>query len=316
MINAPLLLESKVHTRVWGGRKLGTQFGKTLPTDDPYGESWEVCDDSVVASGPLAGRSLGDLLDENPRELVGPDFDPAQGFPLLVKLLDAQKWLSIQVHPNDEQAQALEDFPRGKTEAWYILDSDPGAELVIGLQPGASREELAEAIRANRLEQLTVRTPVDPGDVLHIPAGTVHAIGPGLVIYEIQQACDITYRLYDWGRMGLDGKPRQLHIDKGLSVANLTSLPQIQSTGGLADPLVTVIRSDYFITQRVTVDGALAMTLDESQFATLTCVAGAVDVRANDASMTLGLGQSGLIPAALNAYDLDGSGILLISMPV
>ena len=221
----PMLLDPTLHVKVWGGRRLETVMHKHLPTNEPYGEAWELHDSATVANGALSGRSLGDLLTEYGEDLIGSVSDPAEGMPLLVKILDATDWLSVQVHPNDEQARQLEGEPRGKTEAWYILAADEKAELVIGVVPDASAEEVADAIRENRLEEMLVYEPVEAGNVLYIPAGTIHALGPGLLVYEIQQSSDTTYRLYDWGRMGLDGQPRPLHIEKSLAVARLGRLP-------------------------------------------------------------------------------------------
>jgi len=183
-LKAPLLLDAQLHEKVWGGRRLGTMMDKSLPTDAPYGEAWELHDTCTVAAGPLAGRTLTDLLDDYGTALVGVGNDPAEGFPLLAKFLDAEDWLSIQVHPNDEQALELEGEPRGKTEAWVILHAEPGAKLVIGMKSGTSRESMAEAIRAGTLEADVVYADVRTGDVLLLEANTVHAIGPGLVIYE------------------------------------------------------------------------------------------------------------------------------------
>ena len=217
----PLKLRPALHVKVWGGRRLAQLMRKRLPSAEPYGESWELHDSATVANGPLRGASLGDLARRFGAELIGCGQDPDDGVPLLAKLIDATDWLSIQAHPNDEQAQALEGERRGKTEAWVVLHAEVGARLVIGLQPGTRRDQMAEAIRSNRLEELLIFAEVATGDVLQIPANTVHALGPGLLIYEIQQASDTTYRLYDWGRLGLDGQPRELHIAKGLEVANL-----------------------------------------------------------------------------------------------
>ncbi len=188
----PLLLNPALHTRVWGGRQLETVFHKPLPTAEPYGEAWEMHDTATIVNGPLAGRTVADVLREYGHALVGPDHDPALGMPLLAKFLDSADWLSIQVHPNDEQARLLDGEARGKTEAWYVLAAEPGARLVMGVRPGTSRAEMAEAIRTNSLERLVMYADVSVGDVLFVQAGMVHALGPGLLIYEIQQSSDLT----------------------------------------------------------------------------------------------------------------------------
>src|SRR5690606_1721515 len=180
--------------------------------------------------------------------LCGQNNDPVLGMPLLAKFLDAADWLSVQVHPDDAQAQQYDGEPRGKTEAWYVVSAEPGAKLVIGVRPGTPHEEIAQAIRSNTLEELLVYAEVKAGDVLYVAAGTIHALGPGILVYEIQQSSDLTYRLYDWGRMGLDGKPRQLHIEKGIAVSNTSSLPTINHTGGDESAEVEIVRGPFFVT--------------------------------------------------------------------
>lgn len=310
----PLLLDPVPHTRVWGGRRLETEFGKMLPTTEPYGESWEVHDTAVVANGAHAGKTLGELLRVYGAALVGAGNDPAAGFPLLLKILDANDWLSVQVHPNDEQARALEGDPRGKTEAWYVLASEPGAKLVIGIQPGTSQAAMADAIRENRLEDLLVYGAVTPGDVLFVRANTVHALGPGLLIYEIQQSSDVTYRLYDWGRMGLDGKPRQLHIEKGVQVSNLAALPEITHVDETT-PTATVVESAYFVTLLHRLAGGdTLMDTEMRRFHILTCVKGSAEVEVAGAVTALPFGRTLLIPADSGAYILRGAGEVLRSL--
>jgi mannose-6-phosphate isomerase len=317
----PLLFNPALHVKVWGGRRLASVLHKSLPTDEPYGESWELHDTATVANGPLAGRALGDLLAEYGHDLVGARNDPAEGFPLLVKFLDANDWLSVQVHPNDEQARQLEGEPRGKTESWIVIAAEPDAELVIGVQPGTTRQALADAIRTNTLEKLLVRAAAKTGSVLDMPAGTIHALGPGLLVYEIQQSSDTTYRLYDWGRMGLDGKPRPLHIEKSVQVANLERLPKI-FTPQEPFPATFLVQTKYFVTQvyRVPNSGlALRERHDSPQtrrFHALTCLEGHVTIAATDAppGVNVETGQTVLMPAAIaDAYTLCGSGLLLCS---
>ena len=223
----PLKLRATLHAKVWGGRRLGQMLGFALPDDQPYGEAWLLHDSCVVANGALAGITLGELAATLGEDLLGKGNDPREGMPLLAKFIDASQWLSVQAHPDDAMARALEDEPRGKTEAWIALHAEPGAKLVAGFQSGATREQVADAIERGALENLLRYVNVAVGDALYIPAGTVHALGPGLLIYEIQQSSDRTYRLYDWGRLGLDGQPRDLHIDKGLAAADPESRPGV-----------------------------------------------------------------------------------------
>jgi mannose-6-phosphate isomerase len=307
----PFLLNPALHVKVWGGRKLETIMGKQLPTDEPYGESWEMHDTATVANGALAGRSLGDLLKEYGHDLVGAKNNPAEGFPLLAKILDPSDWLSVQVHPNDEQARELEGDPRGKTEAWYVLYAEPGAKLVKAVKAGTTREAMAQAIRDNKLEDLLVYAEVEVGDVLLNNAGGIHALGPGIVIYEIQQSSDVTYRLYDWGRMDLNGKPRTLHIDKGVKVANLDVIPPITHTAGNTLPVVDVVQCPYFVTllHQLNPRNGTRITLDThgEQFHILTCVDGNGTVSAGNTNVDFKLGQTVLIPANQGEYVLSGT---------
>jgi mannose-6-phosphate isomerase len=309
----PLLLEPALHAKVWGGRKLADVMGKTLPSADPYGESWELHDSCVVANGDYTGKTLGELVEIYGAELIGAGNDPADGLPLLVKLLDAADWLSIQVHPNDAQAAELEGQPRGKTEAWIILAAEPSARLVIGVEPGTDRETMAQAIRDNHLEDYIVAADVKAGDVFYIPAGTVHAIGPGIVLYEIQQSSDTTYRLYDWGRMGLDGKPRQLHIEKGVQVSNLASVPQVTHPARDSSPVVTMVQGEFFTTTLYRLQRDSQSIQTSGSFHALTCSDGAVVVEANGESVAMTTGQTVMIPAACAEYTLSGEGQVLRS---
>lgn len=314
----PLLLDPALHVKVWGGRRLETVMGKRLPTDEPYGESWEMHDTAAVANGPLAGRALGEVLAQYGHELVGPDHDAAQGLPLLAKILDAEDWLSVQLHPNDEQARELEGEPRGKTEAWYVLSSEPGAKLVIGLQPGTTPEQMTAAIESGTLEDLLVYAEVAAGDVLFVRAGTIHALGAGLLIYEIQQSSDTTYRLYDWGRMGLDGRPRELHIEKGRRVANLNILPEIVHTAHNPAQTVEIVRSPYFVTLLYQLNEAngtrLSLDTNGQRFHILTCIDGTAAVTGGDTRIELAKGRTVLIPASVGAYTLDGPARVLCSL--
>lgn len=314
----PLLLNPSLHVKVWGGRQLETVLYKPLPTDEPYGEAWEMHETATVANGSLEGRTLSEVLAEYGHDLIGPDSDPAQGLPLLAKLLDASDWLSVQVHPNDEQARELEGEPRGKTEAWYILAAEPGARLVIGVKPGTTREQMAQAIRDNTLGERLVYADAAPGDVLFIRAGTIHAVGAGILIYEIQQSSDTTYRLYDWGRLGLDGKPRAMHIDKGAQVANLDALPEMLHTGDAKAPVVEIVKSEYFTTllYQLNADNGTQMNLETKncRFHILTCIAGEAAVGTpNFDAVTMRTGQTVLIPANLGAYHLTGTARVLCS---
>ena len=305
----PLKLQPTLHVKVWGGRRLEALLNKDLPTEEPFGESWELHDSAVVSNGPLAGQSLGSVMRDFGAELVGHNFQCDQGFPLLAKFIDAERWLSIQVHPDDAQARRLEGEPRGKTEAWVVLHAEPGAQLVIGIRPQTARAQLEMAIRSGQVEDLLQYAEAEAGDVLYIPANTVHALGPGLLIYEIQQSSDTTYRLYDWGRMGLDGAPRPLHIEKGLGVANLESLPTIKRP---AHELI--IDGEFFSTWRHRLQGDRIHVATNERFQALTCIDGEVQVAVSgEDSIELAKGETGLIPACIPEITMNGIGTILQS---
>ena len=221
----PDLLPLKPYLRetVWGGRSLGTYYNKALPPDVPIGESWEVSAykgmESIVADGPLAGQNLADLVAIYGADLLGQRVIQRYGteFPLLIKLLDARDDLSIQVHPDDTYTRAENLGTYGKTEAWYILKSDQG-RVACGLKHGVDKHSLELSIRENRLQDTVQFFDVQEGDVIFVPPGTVHALCQNVMIYEVQQSSDLTFRIYDYNRPGTDGKPRELHIDRALDV--------------------------------------------------------------------------------------------------
>lgn len=214
---------------IWGGQRLGEVLGQPLPTDEPHGEAWILSDHalhrSVVANGPWAGRSLRDLMEHERSTLLGPAAETHPVFPWLVKFLDANDWLSVQVHPDDGQAQALWPGEGGKTEAWFILDTSPGSRIYAGLKPGVSRAQLLLALQSGKVVDCLHSFEPRPGDCVFLPAGTVHAVGGGVLMAEVQQTSDATFRLYDWDRVDASGKPRTLHIEPGMACIDLKRGP-------------------------------------------------------------------------------------------
>ncbi|MBA2470198.1 MAG: class I mannose-6-phosphate isomerase [Chloroflexia bacterium] len=232
MDNRVSLVSPRLDSKPWGGRKLG-RYGLALPLGEPIGEALITAGEAVVSTGYLAGQTLGQIVEADPSARLGATAHDAVGgrpvFPLLVKLIDAGGNLSIQVHPDDSQAAHLDRL--GKTEAWHILEADPGSVLYLGIRPGVSLAEFQEA--ATRLDGSSARmmrtVPARPGTTVLIPAGTVHALGAGVMVYEVQQPSDITYRLDDWGRVDAEGNPREVHLDAGFAVAQLQSIPELIS---------------------------------------------------------------------------------------
>ena len=224
--------------KVWGGRRLETRFGKSLPDDQPYGEAWEVADldegQSLVASGPLTGHSLQELVEKWGRELVGKKAPREDQFPLLLKLLDANRDLSVQVHPGQIDAAKMEGAA-SKEETWLILDADDEPAIIHGLtEHGVRAQDFRQAVEQGVIQELLQRVTVAGGDVVHVSPGTIHAICAGVALLEIQEPSDTTYRVYDYDRPGLDGKPRELHLENALEVAHL----------GRSDEIIRPVASD------------------------------------------------------------------------
>jgi mannose-6-phosphate isomerase len=305
----PFKMQPVMHARVWGGRRLGSMLHKTLPDDQPYGESWEVHDTSRIANGQFADRTLASLIANYGADILGSANPPEEGMPLLLKFLDTQQWLSIQVHPDDELARTLEGDPRGKNEAWVILHAEAGAQIIAGMQPGSTTEQLTEAIQQGTLEQHMVYYQPKAGDVLYVEAGTIHALGPGLLVYEIQQSSDVTYRLYDWNRLGIDGHPRPLHIEKGLRVSRLDKQLQPAQPQGTA-----LLQTPYFALHRYFLTPQQSHTFPTTgRFHILTCVEGAAAVISQSTLVSMAAGDTVLIPAGLPEFTLSGDGLVLHS---
>lgn len=275
---------------LWGGTRLKEKYNKDTDIT-PCAESWEL---SMHEDGPshVGYLKLSESVNE---EMLGKNVSLLGEFPMLIKLIDAKENLSVQVHPSDAYAKSRENS-LGKTEMWYIVDADEGAGIYLGFERDITREELTEAIRTNTLTQLLHFYPVKPGECYFIPAGTVHAIGAGCLICEIQQSSNLTYRVYDYGRVGVDGKPRELHIEKALEVASLKK-HEIRT---LPDSILGI--SKYFTVRKHTVSGRLTVTMDKSSFKSFTVVRGSGAVNGIRAS----LGSSFFIGADEESFTLTG----------
>ncbi len=259
----PLTFTPALRDYIWGGRNLEKLYGRRLPPG-PSAESWEISGHpnapTAVDAGPLAGQSLPAVLEAYQADLVGTRGGWAleRGkFPLLIKLLDAEKRLSVQVHPTDDFALAHENGELGKTEMWFILQARPGAQLILGLRPNITPAAFRQAIADNALEACLHHLPVQAGDAVFLPSGTVHAMLEGIVAAEIQQNSDTTYRVYDWGRVGSDGQPRPLHVEKALAVINFQQVEPgpWRPVRVAVEKRVTryeISRSEYFVVEKVT----------------------------------------------------------------
>lgn len=302
----PLAFQPIIKRAIWGGQRLGTLMGKDIGGAQDAAESWEIADHggdvSVVQNGALAGTSLRDLVQNHPAELFGESRAGQTQFPLLVKLIDAQQSLSVQVHPNDQLAKTLAN-DNGKTESWVVLDVAPNAFIYAGLKPDVTRETLERAIKDGTVEPLLHRFEPKPGDCLLIEAGTVHAIGAGVLVAEIQQMSDTTFRLFDWNRVDKDGKPRELHIEKGLRstdfsrgpVDPIVPEPLVLENGDVREPLAVC---PYFEIERWTIESPEEVGRDD-RFTILLVTEGEIEVRGPGGDLSAKRGETILLPASL-----------------
>lgn len=307
----PLTFVPVYQDRVWGGRGLETLFGRELPPGRVIGESWEVCDRpevaSVVANGRLAGRTLGELMREDAGGLWGEPVAEGTRFPWLCKLLDARDDLSLQVHPPAERAAAMGGEP--KTEMWYVASAEPGSCVYAGVKPGVTREEFARRAKEGTVAELFHRLPVEEGDVLFLPSGRVHALGRGLIIFEIQQNSDTTYRVFDWNRVGLDGKPRALHLEPALESIDfadtapaLVGRERVQREGVSIRELV---RHPLFSIDHVRSEGGRWEWRGAGRVGLLAVVKGGVTVVGGGERVEVGPGGFVVLPAGMGEAGIE-----------
>lgn len=307
----PLRFEPVYKNYIWGGRRLETLLGRQLERDQVCAESWEIADhpegQSIVATGPLAGTSLSDLVKVHGQALLG-RHHPRCVFPLLLKYLDANQNLSVQVHPDDRTAAEMGLADPGKTEAWYVIEATPGSRLWAGFAEPVDRETLERALRQGDVERLLHCWEPQRGDCIFVPAGTVHAIGAGLLVAEIQQMSNNTFRLSDWGRVDAEGRPRPLHIEQGIRAIDYAAAA-VQPTRGqpTSEPGVArLVACDQFIldrwqlADRTRIDG-------ENRCLIVTVVGGELAVE-GDVTPPLRIGQTLLIPAACGSLQLQSAG--------
>lgn len=307
----PLTFHPIFKERVWGGRTLEQLYRKPLPPKGPIGESWEISDRpgdaSVIANGPFAGKDLHWLMENHERELLG-DAKSANGhFPLLIKILDAQEKLSLQVHPPANKALELRGEP--KTEAWFIADAAPGAELYVGLKRGVTRAEFERKIQRGDVAECFHRVPVSAGDTMFLPSGRVHAIGAGLVIFEIQQNSDTTYRVFDWNRVGLDGKPRELHVEQSLASINFSDFePALVHERFIEEQKIrrrSLVKDPLFEIEEFRADAGGRIAVKPGKPGIVAAVNGTLVVRDGATEVSLTPGGFCLVPASLKSMSLE-----------
>jgi mannose-6-phosphate isomerase len=311
-MTAPLTFEPIFMERIWGGRRFEKEFGKKLPPNARIGESWEIVDraeaQSVVANGPLKGTTLHKLWTQDRQSIFG-DVPTGQHFPLLIKLLDAQEKLSLQVHPSEEIAPTLGDEP--KTEFWYVAAAERDAEIFVGLRASLTRKQFKRALDEKTVEDCVHKIRVKAGDAMFLPAGRVHAVGGGNLLVEIQQNSDTTYRVFDWNRVDDKGKSRQLHVDQALQCIDLNDVEPklIQPQGDL------LYRHKLFEVQKWKLDTPREIT-SRGQFAIVCCLTGSVRC----ADVDLARGGFFVVPASLQDRQLkplsEETTLLRVTIPV
>ncbi|MFE3894662.1 MULTISPECIES: mannose-6-phosphate isomerase, class I [unclassified Priestia] len=312
----PIFLKPLFQERIWGGERLSNTYGYQIPSSQT-GECWAISahpnGQSVVASGCLEEKNLGELWEEHP-ELFG-NFD-SDRFPLLTKILDANDDLSVQVHPNDEYANEFENGELGKTECWYIIDCDDDAEMIFG-HHAKSKEELLQLIEEGNWGNLLQRVKIKPGDFFYVPSGTIHALCKGTLVLETQQSSDTTYRVYDYNRLGQDGKFRELHLDKAIEVTTVPHTiskvePAVAQIGG--GNITTFIEEDYFTVYKWEVKNSLSLT-QEAPFTLASVISGEGTIISEDGEFSIKPGDHFILPNQMQSFTIEGSIELIASHP-
>lgn len=311
MILCPARLDPVFSPRPWGSRSLAPLFPEKTNLAEPLGEAWMTGSECRFADGPFAGKTLGEAWPEMPPEWAGTRADLGKAFPLLVKFIFAEEKLSVQVHPDDDYAARHEQAAggRGKTEMWYALRARPGAEVLVGLKPSVTREDFKHAIADGTAENCLEHVPLRAGDAIFVPAGTAHTIGPGLVLCEIQQHSDLTYRVYDYNRRDAKGQPRQLHVEKALDVIRFG-----EQSGGKIEPVrireagaekTYFVSCRYFETSRWDFSGPVLTGSNQRNFDLLIFLGGTGTIRWGQQSVAYAPAQVWMIPACLGVYSIS-----------
>ncbi len=326
----PLIFEPIFKRRVWGGRRLETCLQKKLPLDDPIGESWEVADlegdQSVVAVGPHAGKTFAEMIQWWGADLLGRAALIDGRFPLLLKFLDAAQPLSVQVHPSEEQARLAGGTVRMKNEAWYVIDAAPESWILRGLKDGVDAEELRRAIGAGRIETVMNRIPARRGHAYYLPSGTPHALGPGVLVAEVQTPSDVTYRLFDWNRVEpATGQPRDLHVELALSSMRYEAVPpQTEHPQHLASvwtSITSLVRCESFVVERVRMAAGVEQPIPHEELVIWMMLEGSgrVTCRGLKDPMSLGIGNTIVLPAGLKdaRISVDETSLFLeVTLPI
>ena len=316
----PLFLSGVTKSPIWGGTRLPREWNKCAPNQETVGESWELTvrqkEMSTVQNGHLAGKTVGELMCNYPCDLMGKTATADGEFPLLIKFIDAADRLSVQVHPNDDYAARVEN-DRGKTEMWYIVDADEDAEIICGLSDGLDNAAFVSALEKGELMSALKVQKVKVGETYFIPAGLPHAIGKGILIAEIQQNCNLTYRVYDYDRRGADGSLRELHIEKACNVIRPFTEDEIDairySRGVPSSRAVVLADCDYFRVEKLTLQQNTHTLTQNGYLRHLLAIEGDGVIEWDGISYPFGRGDSILLPSCLGNLSLSGNGTVLIS---
>lgn len=310
----PLKFNTIYKDKIWGGQKIKDVLGKDFTPFPNCGETWEVSgvegNISVVSEGPLQKKDLKSLIQEYQGKLVGERVYEkfADDFPLLIKFIDANDDLSIQVHPDDELAKERHNS-FGKTEMWYVMQADEGSSLISGFNKTLTKEEYLEAFNAGKLTSILNREDVSTDDVFFLPAGRVHTIGKGLMIAEIQQTSDITYRIYDFDRKDSEGNTRELHVEEALDAIDYNWYPEYKTKySDESNQPVKLVKSKYFETNKIVLNSELARDFSElDSFVIYICLEGSGEINFEGGKTNISMGDSILVPASIKKYKLSAS---------
>jgi len=311
----PLQFQPILKDRIWGGTKLKTYLNKPI-TSEITGESWEIStvenDVSVIANGIFKGKSLNELINEFPEEVLGTKVYKQFGkqFPLLFKYLDAREDLSIQVHPNDELAKNRHNS-FGKTEMWYVMQADENAKLIVGFKEKSSPKQYLKSLKNNSIIDILDVKKVKQGDVFFLETGTVHAIGAGTVIAEIQQTSDITYRIYDFDRVDANGNTRELHVDLALDAINYNVVEAQKDYSKVENVSNEIVNCQYFTTNFIPLDGEMRFDNDKESFSVYMCVEGSFELLYEEEKYEYRTGDTILIPAEITEFEIKGKASIL-----
>lgn len=304
----PLFMEPIYKDYIWGGTRLKEYLKKDIKTETAA-ESWEMSTNDAGLSKIQTGQTLKELFEDSSikEEIFGTKTKNMKEFPLLIKFIDAKDNLSVQVHPDDEYALKYEN-DKGKTEMWYVMDCDENAKIICGIKESIKQEEIANIIHTGKIREILNEVPIHKGDVIFIPSGTIHAILKGTLICEIQQNSNLTYRVYDWDRIGKDGKPRELHIEKAIDVIKQDLKQKIVATSNQKlDTSSNVITCDYFKVDTLSIGSKYKQISNPETFEAIMVVEGNGKIQTNGKEYKLKLGDSFIIPASLGEYEIEGN---------